>query len=63
MKAAPRVAAVLATVVATAGSCRRGRPRRGPFAQLTWERVTLGGYWFNPRSSEQASVGMIGVTF
>jgi len=37
--------------------------QRGPFAQLTWERFTIGGYWFNPGSSEQVFVGMIGVTF
>jgi len=37
--------------------------QRGPFAQLTWERVTIGGYWFNPGSGEQIVVGMIGVTF
>ena len=37
--------------------------QRGPFAQVTWERVTIGGYWFNPGSSEQVFVGMIGVTF
>ena len=37
--------------------------QRGPFAQLTRERVTIGGYWFNPGSSEQVFVGMIGVTF
>jgi hypothetical protein len=37
--------------------------QRGPFAQLTWERVTIGGYWFNPGTSEQVLVGMIGVTF
>jgi hypothetical protein len=37
--------------------------QRGPFAQLTWDRVTIGGYWFNPGSSEQVFVGMIGVTF
>ena len=37
--------------------------QRGPFAQLTWEHVTIGGYWFNPGSSEQVFVGMIGVTF
>jgi hypothetical protein len=37
--------------------------QRGPFAQLTWKRVTIGGYWFNPGSSEQVFVGMIGVTF
>jgi hypothetical protein len=37
--------------------------QRGPFAQLTWERVTIGGYWFNPGSSDQIVVGLIGVTF
>jgi hypothetical protein len=37
--------------------------RRGPFAQVTWRQVTLGGYWFNPGSSDQVVVGLIGVTF
>jgi hypothetical protein len=37
--------------------------QRGPFAQLTWERVTIGGYWFNPGSSDQVFVGMVGATF
>jgi hypothetical protein len=37
--------------------------QRGPFAQLTWERVTIGGYWFNPGSSDQIVVGLVGVTF
>jgi hypothetical protein len=37
--------------------------QRGPFAQMTWERVTIGGYWFNPGSSAQIFVGMISVTF
>jgi hypothetical protein len=37
--------------------------QRGPFAQVTWGPVTLGGYWFNPGSSEQVVVGMIGATF
>jgi hypothetical protein len=27
------------------------------------ERVTIGGYWFNPGSGEQIVVGTIGVTF
>ena len=35
----------------------------GPFAQATWSRVTIGGYWFNPGSSDQVFVGSIGVTF
>lgn len=37
--------------------------QRGPFAQLTWSRVTVGGYWFNPGSSDQVFVGSIGVAF
>jgi len=37
--------------------------QRGPFAQMTWGPVTVGGYWFNPGSSEQVFVGMIGATF
>jgi hypothetical protein len=35
----------------------------GPFAQVTWGRVTIGGYWFNPGSNEQVFVGMLGATF
>jgi hypothetical protein len=37
--------------------------QRGPFAQVTWGLVTIGGYWFNPGSSDQVFVGMIGATF
>jgi hypothetical protein len=37
--------------------------QRGPFAQLTWGPVTVGGYWFNPGSSEQIFVGLISATF
>ena len=37
--------------------------QRGPFAQLTWRSVTIGGYWFNPGSSDQVVVTSIGVTF
>jgi hypothetical protein len=37
--------------------------QRGPFAQATWGPVTIGGYWFNPGSSDQVFVGMIGATF
>jgi hypothetical protein len=37
--------------------------QRGPFAQLTWGRITIGGYWFNPGSSDQIFVGSIGATF
>jgi hypothetical protein len=35
----------------------------GPFAQLTWGPVTLGGYWFNPGSADQIFVGSIGAAF
>ncbi len=37
--------------------------QRGPFVQLKWRRVTVGGYWFNPGSSEQIVVSMISVSF
>lgn len=37
--------------------------QRGPFAQLTWGRVTIGGYWFNPGSSDQVVVASFGLTF
>jgi hypothetical protein len=37
--------------------------QRGPFAQATWGPVTIGGYWFNPGSSEQVFVGSIGARF
>ena len=37
--------------------------QRGPFVQVTWRRLTLGGYWFNPGSDEQVFVGSIGATF
>jgi hypothetical protein len=37
--------------------------QRGPFAQVTWRSITIGGYWFNPGSDDQIVVGMIGVTF
>jgi hypothetical protein len=37
--------------------------QRGPFVQFTWQRLTIGGYWFNPGSNEQVFVGSIGATF
>ena len=37
--------------------------QRGPFAQFTWRNITIGGFWFNPGSSEQVFVGSIGATF
>ena len=37
--------------------------QRGPFAQVTWERLTIGGFWFNPGSDNQVFVASIGVTF
>jgi hypothetical protein len=37
--------------------------QRGPFAQLTWGRITIGGFWFNPGSSDQVFVGSIGAQF
>lgn len=37
--------------------------QRGPFAQVTVGQFTLGGFWFNPGSSEQVFVASVGVTF
>ena len=37
--------------------------QRGPFVQFTWQRLTIGGYWFNPGSNEQVFVGSLGATF
>jgi hypothetical protein len=37
--------------------------QRGPFVQLTWSKLTIGGYWFNPGSSDQVFIGSIGVIF
>lgn len=37
--------------------------QRGPFLQLTWERATVGAYWFNPATSEQIFVGMLSFAF
>ncbi len=37
--------------------------QRGPFAQLTWGRVTIGSFLFNMGSGEQIVVGLIGATF
>jgi hypothetical protein len=37
--------------------------QRGPFAQVTWRRLTLGGFWFNPGSSDQVLVVSIGAAF
>jgi hypothetical protein len=37
--------------------------QRGPFAQLTWGHVTIGGYWFNPGSDDQVFVGSLGLAF
>ena len=35
----------------------------GPFAQVSWNRFTLGGYWFNPGSTDQVVVMSLGVSF
>jgi hypothetical protein len=37
--------------------------QRGPFAQVTWGWLTIGGYWFNPGSKDQVFVGLIGAAF
>jgi len=37
--------------------------QRGPFAQVSWGPVTIGGYWFNPGSNDQIFVGLVGAAF
>jgi hypothetical protein len=37
--------------------------QRGPFAQVILGPLTVGGYWFNPGSSEQVLVGMLGLSW
>ena len=37
--------------------------QRGPFAQITVDHVTIGGYWFNPGASDQVFVGLISLAF
>ena len=37
--------------------------QRGPFAQFSWDRFTVGGYWFNPGSDEQVVITSVGVSF
>jgi len=37
--------------------------QRGPFAQLSWNRFSVGGYWFNPGAHDQVFIGSVGVTF
>ena len=37
--------------------------QRGPFVQFTWRLMTIGGYWFNPGSSDQLVVSIVNVSF
>jgi hypothetical protein len=37
--------------------------QRGPFAELTFGPVAIGGYWFNPGTSDQVVVASIGAAF
>jgi hypothetical protein len=37
--------------------------QRGPFVQFSVAKVTVGGYWFNPGSSEQVFVASLGIAF
>ncbi|MDM0106987.1 hypothetical protein QTH97_18725 [Variovorax sp. J22R24] len=37
--------------------------QRGPFAQVTRGRITIGGFWFNPGSKDQVFVASIGAVF
>ncbi len=37
--------------------------QRGPFAQVTWGRATVGVFWFNPGADDQVVVGSLGLAF
>jgi hypothetical protein len=37
--------------------------QRGPFAQVSWRRITIGAFWFNPGSKDQVFVASIGAAF
>jgi hypothetical protein len=37
--------------------------QRGPFAQASFGRATIGAFWFNPGSDDQVFVGSIGFAF
>jgi hypothetical protein len=37
--------------------------QRGPFAQVSWDHLTVGGFWFNPGADDQVFVGSVGVAF
>jgi hypothetical protein len=37
--------------------------QRGPFAQLTWRCITIGGFWFNPGSKDPVFVASIRAAF
>lgn len=37
--------------------------QRGPFAQVSWDHFTVGGYWFSPGADDQIFVGSLGVAF
>ena len=37
--------------------------QRGPFAQVSFGRATIGAFWFNPGSDDQVFVGSIGFAF
>lgn len=37
--------------------------QRGPFAQASWNRFTVGAFWFNPGASDQVVVLSLGASF
>ena len=37
--------------------------QRGPFLELTWKKLTFGGYWFNPGSSQQVVIASVNASF
>jgi hypothetical protein len=37
--------------------------QHGPFLEVTYGKVTVGGYWFNPGSSQQVVIASVAVSF
>jgi len=37
--------------------------QRGPFLELTWKKLTFGGYWLNPGSSQEVAIASVAVSF
>jgi hypothetical protein len=37
--------------------------QHGPFLELTWRKLTFGGYWLNPGSSQQVVIASVALAF